>query len=89
MKTIDERGKERTTKEKQTKTERSKGNRSYSERVRAKWFCCAFKLVFLQLIGKASLIFNLNLQLGFSIILKQIELYESKHVTVEYRCLKI
>ena len=30
-------------KEKQTKTERSKGNRSYSERVKAKLFCCAFK----------------------------------------------
>ena len=35
---------QKTTKEKQTKAERSKGNRSYSERVRAKWFCCAFKL---------------------------------------------
>ena len=89
MKTIDERGKERTTKEKQTKTERRKENRSYSERVRAKWFCCAFKLGFLQLIRKASLIFNLNLELALSIILKQIELYKSKHVTVEYRCLKI
>ena len=44
MKTIDEREMQKTTKEKQTKTERSKGNRSYSERVRAKWFCCAFKL---------------------------------------------
>ena len=80
MKTIDERGKERTTKEKQTKTERRKENRSYSERVRAKWFCCAFKLGFLQLIRKASLIFKLNLELALSIILKQIELYESKHV---------
>ena len=50
MKTIDEREMQKTTKEKQIKTERSKGNRSYSERVRAKWFCCAFKLGFLQLI---------------------------------------
>ena len=58
MKTIDEREMPKTTKEKQTKTETSKGNRSYSERVRAKWFCCAFKLGFLQLICKASLIFN-------------------------------
>ena len=40
MKTIDEREKQRTKKEKQTKTEWSKGYRSYSERVRAKWFCC-------------------------------------------------
>ena len=41
MKTIDEREILETTKEKQTKTERIKGNRSYSERVRAKWFCCS------------------------------------------------
>ena len=89
MKTIDERELQKTTKEKQTKTERSKGNRSYSERVRAKWFCCAFKLGFLQLICKVSLIFKSNLELALSIILKQRELYESKHVTVECRCLKI
>ena len=79
MKTIDEREIQKTTKEKQTKTERSKGNRSYSERVRAKWFCCAFKLGFLQLIW----------ELALSIILKQRELYESKHVVVECRCLKV
>ena len=34
------------------------GDASYSESVRAKWFCCAFKLGVLQLIGKASLIFK-------------------------------
>ena len=89
MKTIDEREMQKTTKEKQTKAERSKGNRSYSERVRAKWFCCAFKLGFLQLICKASLIFKSNLELALSIILKQRELYESKHVSEECRCLKI
>ena len=89
MKTIDEREMQKTTKEKQTKAERSNGNRSYSERVRAKWFCCAFKLGFLQLICKASLIFKSNLELALSIILKQRELYESKHVAVECRCLKI
>ena len=89
MKTIDEREMQKTTKEKQTKTERSKGNRSYSERVRAKWFCCAFKLGFLQLICKASLIFKSNLELALSIILKQRELYESKHVAVVWRSLKI
>ena len=89
MKTIDEKEMQKTTKEKQTKAERSNGNRSYSERVRAKWFCCAFKLGFLQLIYKASLIFKSNLELALSIILKQRELYESKHVAVEYRCLKI
>ena len=91
MKTIDEREIQKTTKEKQTKTERTKRNRSYSERVRAKWFwfCCAFKLGFLQLMCQASLIFKSILELALSIILKQIELYESKHIAVECRCLKI
>ena len=51
---------QKTIKEKQTKTERSMGDRSYSEGVRAKWFCCSFKLGFLQLICKASLIFKSN-----------------------------
>ena len=89
MKTIDERGMQKTTKEKQTKTERSKENRNYSERVREKWFFCVFKLGFLQFICKASLIFKLNLELALSITLKQRELYESKHVAVECRYLKI
>ena len=40
MKTIDDKEMQKTAKEKK---QRSKGNRSYSERVRAKWFCCAFK----------------------------------------------
>ena len=84
MKTIDEREMQKTTKEKQTKTERSKGNRSYSERVRVKWFCCAFKLGFLQLICNASAIFKSNLELALSIILKQRELYEPKHVAVQW-----
>ena len=51
--------------------------------------CCAFKLGFLKLICKASLNFKSNLKLALSIILKQRELYESKHVVVEHRCLKI
>ena len=89
MKTKDEREKQRTTREKQRKTEMSKGNRSYSERVRAKWFCCAFELGFFQLICKTSLIFKSNLELALSIISKQKELFESKHVMVECRCLKI
>ena len=88
IKTIDEREKLRTTKVKQTNAERSKGNRSYSKRVRAKLFGCAFKLGFLQLICKSCLIFKSNLQLALSIILKQRELYELKHVTVECRCLR-
>ena len=61
-------------------------NRSYSERVSAEWFCCAFKFGFLQLIYKASLMFKSNFELVLSIILKQKELYESKHVAVERRC---
>ena len=80
MKTIDDREMQKITKEKQTKAERSKENRSYSKRVRAQWFCYAFKLGFLQLICEASLIFKSNLGLALSIILKQRVLYESKHV---------
>ena len=57
IKTINE-SEMQKTKEKQTKTQRSKGNRSYSERVRATWFCCAFKLCFLQLICEYSLTLN-------------------------------
>ena len=82
MKTIDEREMQKNNKRK-TKTERSKGNRSYSERVRAKWSCCIFKLGFLQLIYQASLIFKSSFELALSIIAKQRELYESKHVAVE------
>ena len=44
---------------------------------------------FLQLIFKASLIFKSNLELALSINLKERELYESKHVAVQCRCLKI
>ena len=75
--------KERKTEPKekrQTKTEKNKGDKSYSKRVIDKWFCCAFKLGFLQLICKASSIFKSNSELTLSIILKQKELYESKHV---------
>ena len=35
--------------------------------VRAKWFCSAFKLGFVQLMCKAFLIFKLNLELALSI----------------------
>ena len=74
---------------KKTKTERRKGVAQVIEKVWAKWFCCAFKLGFVQLICKASLIFKWNLELALLIILKERELYESKHVMVECRCLKI
>ena len=53
MKIIDER---ETQKKTTTKTVKNKGDKSYIERVRAKWFCFAFKLGFLQLTCKASLI---------------------------------
>ena len=76
------------TKQKET-SGRGRGGRSYSERLRVKLFCLAFKLGFLQLICKASLIFKSNLELALSIVLKQRELHESKHDPVECRCLKI
>ena len=83
MKIIDERETQRK------KTEKNNRGKSYSERVKAKWFCCAFKSGFLQLICKASLIFMSNLEIALSVILKGRELYESKHVAVESKCLKI
>ena len=85
MKIRDER--ERQKKYKDRKTLRN--GTSYSENVRAKWFCYTFKLGFVQLMRKASLIFKLNLELPLSIILRERELYESKHVMVEFRFLKI
>ena len=51
-----------------TKTEKNKEDKSYSERARAKWFCRAFKLGFLQLICKASVLFKSNLELVLSVI---------------------
>ena len=72
-----------------TKTEKNKGDGSYSERMRAKWFCCAFKLSILHLICKASLIFESNIELALSIILKERKFYESKDVSMECRCLRI
>ena len=73
---------------KKVKTEKNMGDKCYSKRVKAKWFC-AFKLGFLLSISKASLIFKSNLELVLSIILREREIYESKHVAVECRCLKI
>ena len=92
MKIIDERemqkkGKKQNKANKDTKEQWE--YRSYSERVRAKWFSCAFKFGFFQLIYKDSLIFKSNLELAWSVILKQRELYESKHVAMECKCLKM
>ena len=84
--------KKKWEKKKKTKREKKKGVTQAIVKgwtVRAKWFCCAFKVGFLQLICKASLIFKLNLELALSIILKERELCESEHLVVECRCLKI
>ena len=78
-----------TTTTKKQREKRTRDNRSFSEKVNAKWFCCSFKLGFIQLMCKDSLIFKSNLELALSIILKQRELYESQQVAVECRCLKI
>ena len=63
----------RNAKRKRAKAEK-RGERSHSKRMRAKWFCCAFKLGFLHLICKASLIFKSNLGLALPSILKEREL---------------
>ena len=38
---------------KKNKDRKEQGNKNYCERVRAKLFCCVFKLSFFQLIRKA------------------------------------
>ena len=58
-------------KEKNKDRKEPKGDTSYSESVRAKWFCCKFKLGFLKLISKAFLILKSNLELALSITLKE------------------
>ena len=69
-----ERGKKNKNKNKDRKKQRS--GVSYSESVRAKWFRCPFKLGFVQLICKASIIFKWNLEIALSIMLKERELYK-------------
>ena len=66
MKIMDERERQR---------KKNKRDGSYSERVGDKWFYWAFKLGFLQLIFKASLIFKSNLGLALSIFLNEREFY--------------
>ena len=84
MKLTDERERQ---KNKDRKKQRS--GASFIESGRAKWICYALNLGFVQLIWKASLIFKSNLEFALLIILKERELFESKHVVVECRCLKI
>ena len=43
--------KKKKRKEKKTKTEKNNGGKSYSEGIRDKWFYCAFKLGYLQLLN--------------------------------------
>ena len=74
---------------KKERQKRTRWDRSYDERVRVKWFFCAFKSGFPQLMCKASLVFMWNFELVLAIVLKQRELYELKHVVVECRCLKV
>ena len=50
---------------------------------------CVYVTFSLINIFKASLIFKSNLELALTIVLKEKELYESEHVMVECRCLKI
>ena len=52
------------------KTESKKGDKIYSGRLKAKYFWCAFKLEFLELIWKVSLLLQPNLELAWIIILK-------------------
>ena len=61
---------------------RRNGKTKAKNKNKNKRFCCTFKLGFLQLICKTSLIFKSNLQLALSMILKETELCESKHVAV-------
>ena len=75
--------KKRGKKYKARKKQRS--GASYSESGRAKWFCRKISLGFVQLICKASIVFKSTLELVLSIILKERQLYESKHVVVECR----
>ena len=66
MKILDER-----EKQKNKDIMEEKGDASYSESVRATWFCNASKLGFLQVTCKASLVFKSNLELASPIILKE------------------
>ena len=85
MKVIDEKNKNEKNKQTNKDRKEQRGDPSYSEMVRVKLFCCAFfYLGFLQLICKASLMFKSNLELTLSIIVKERELHESKHVAVMF-----
>ena len=76
-------------KEKKQRKKRTRGMEAIAKGWEIKDFVERLSLVFSNLICKASLIFKSNIELALSIILKERELYESKHVAMECRCLKI
>ena len=75
-----------TKKYKETETKEQRDDTNYSESVRLNDFI--LPLSFLRLICKASSIFKPNLKLALSIILKERESYDLKHVVVECRSFK-
>ena len=81
MKTIDKRKIQKTTAKKNNKQTKKDRKEHGEQKLQQKGF--------LQLICKASLTFKSNLEPALSFILKQRKLYESKHVALECRCLKI
>ena len=60
--------KQKSKKEKKKNKDRKeqRDDASFNKRVRAKWFCCTFKVGFLQLICKDSLVFKSNLEVALS-----------------------
>ena len=83
--------KEKCNKQQKRNKKKQKGKRGREAIVKGcelNDFGGAFRLGFLQLICKVSLIFKSNLELAWSFILKQRELYGSNHVSEDCRCLK-
>ena len=71
MKIVDEREMKENNIKKTNKDRKEQGvTEAIVKWVRAKWFCCAFKLGFFKLICNASLIFKSDLELAVSIIFK-------------------
>ena len=62
MKILDERETQKKQQQQQSKDKKEQGGGNYSKRLRTKLFCWAFKLGFLQLICKSSLIFKSNIE---------------------------
>ena len=82
--------KEKCKKQQKKNKQRQKGAMG-TEAIVKGWELSGFvvHLSFLQLICKASLIFKSNLEFALSVILKQRQLCQSKHVGMECTCLKI